>query len=190
MLESAAEPTSIERYLPEKRSLSLLAFQRLPLDDIVPNLTFISPCDTTMNTNIEKATAGRLDMVRWINIPSHSDSRGVLTAVESGQDIPFEIRRVYMLHHIVDERGGHAHRDTQQLVIANSGSFEIVLSDGTNSRSFLLDDPTRGLLIGSMLYIRMKSFTPDVRAVIIASTHYDCARSIRSWDDYLTAIAP
>lgn len=143
-----------------------------------------------MNTDIKKATAGRLDLVRWINMPSHDDSRGVLTAVEGGQDIPFEVQRVYMLHHIVDERGGHAHRDTHQLVIALSGSFELILSDGTDSRSFLLDDPTRGLLLGPMLYIRMKSFTPDARAVVIASTHYDCARSIRSWDDYLAAIAP
>lgn len=138
----------------------------------------------------EKTKAGRLDLVRWLDLPSHGDSRGVLTAVEAGQDIPFEIRRIYMLHHIQAERGGHAHRDTQQLIIALSGSFKMVLSDGNESREFLLDDPTRGLLLGAMLFIRMADFTPDARAVVLASSHYDCSRSIRSWEAYLEAIAP
>jgi hypothetical protein len=133
--------------------------------------------------------AGRLDLVRWIDLPSHDDSRGVLTAIEGGHDIPFEIKRIYMLHHIVAERGGHAHRDTHQLIIAAYGSFDITLSDGSESRTFRLDTPTRGLLLGPMLYISMNAFTPDTRAVIMASTHYDCKRSIRSWDEYLAAIA-
>jgi hypothetical protein len=137
-----------------------------------------------------KPGAGRLDQVRWMDLPSHGDSRGVLTAVEGEQDLPFEIKRVYLLHHITAERGGHAHRDTHQLVVAVSGSFKILLSDGSQTQEFLLDDPTRGLLLGPMLFIRMRDFTRDTRAMILASTHYDCSRSIRSWDAYLQAIAP
>lgn len=136
-----------------------------------------------------RSEAGRLDLVRWVALPSHADRRGVLTAVESGVDVPFEIKRVYFVHHIVDERGGHAHRDTHQLVIAVSGRFEMILSNGTDSRSFILDAPTKGLLLGPMLFIRMQNFSLDATAVVLASTHYQKSRSIRSWDEYLRAIA-
>ncbi|WP_448203913.1 sugar 3,4-ketoisomerase [Azospirillum sp. sgz302134] len=131
---------------------------------------------------------GRLDLARLVDLPSHGDDRGVLTAVEGGRDIPFEIRRVYFLHHITADRGGHAHRDTHQIVTAVAGRFDLILSDGTNERSFTLDSPTRGLLFGPMLFIRMSNFTDDARAVVMASTHYDKHRSIRSWEEYLEAI--
>ena len=136
----------------------------------------------------QNPTRGRLDLVDWIPIPSHDDERGILTAIESGIDLPFEVRRVYYLHHIRGERGGHAHCDTHQVVIAASGSFEMVLSDGEESRSFLLSDPTRGLLLGPMLFIRMRNFSPGAVALVLASTHYDKSRSIRSWEDYLQVI--
>ena len=136
------------------------------------------------------ANAGNLDAVRWLAIPSHGDERGVLTAVEGGIDLPFAIARVYLLHHITADRGGHAHRDTHQLVMAAAGSCELLLSNGVETRSFLLDDPTRGLLLGPMLFIRMQNISPDARLVVLASTHYDKKRSLRSWEEYLEAIQP
>lgn len=139
---------------------------------------------------VEKAAPGRLDLVTWVDLPSHGDQRGVLTAVEGSVDVPFEIRRTYFLHHIVAERGGHAHRETRQLVTALAGSFELSLCDGRDTRTYVLDTPTRGLLFGPMLFIRMRAFTPDARVVVLASTHYDSKRSIRSWEEYLEVIAP
>lgn len=139
-------------------------------------------------TALAQLPRGRLDDVRWLDLPSNKDPRGTLTAVESGQDIPFEIKRVYVLHDIVADRGGHAHRETHQLVTAVSGSFEISLSDGRDSRSYRLDRPTRGLLFGPMLFITMTGFAPGTRVMVMASTHYDPSRSIRSWPDYLAAI--
>ena len=137
-----------------------------------------------------RSRAGNLDAVRWLAIPSHGDQRGVLTAIEGEIDIPFAIARVYLLHHIEADRGGHAHRETQQLVIAAAGSCEMVLSNGSETRTYVLDEPTRGLLIGPMLFIRMQHFTPDTRLVVLASTHYDKTKSIRSWQEYLEAIRP
>lgn len=134
--------------------------------------------------------AGSLDAVRWLAIPSHGDERGVLTAIEGGSDVPFAIARVYLLHHITADRGGHAHRETHQLVIAAAGSCEMTLTDGVETRSYLLNDPTRGLLLGPMLFIRMQNISPDARLVVLASTHYDKQRSIRSWEEYLEAIRP
>lgn len=131
--------------------------------------------------------AGNLDAVRWVDLPSHADDRGVLTAVESGVDVPFEIKRVYFVHDVTAERGGHAHRETHQVVTAR-GRCQMVLSDGTTERRYVLDDITRGLYIGPMLFIRMTDFAPGTVVISFASTHYDTSRSIRSWADYLAAI--
>lgn len=134
------------------------------------------------------AAPGDLDAVRYVALPSHADARGVLTAVESGRDLPFEIKRVYFVHDIVQDRGGHAHRDTHQVVVAVSGRFTITLSDGTRERAFVMDDITRGLYLGPMLFIRLSHFSPGAVMASFASTHYDTTRSIRSWPDYLAAI--
>lgn len=136
----------------------------------------------------EDARPGRLEDARWIDLPSHADGRGSLTVLEGNIDLPFDIKRVYFVHDVIKERGGHAHRDTHQVVIAAAGSFEIVLSDGARERSFVLDDIRRGLYICPMLFIRLRSFSPDTVFVSLASTHYDPKRSIRSWEEYLAAI--
>ena len=132
--------------------------------------------------------AGSLDDARWIELPSHRDDRGVLTAIEGGIDVPFEIERVYFLHDLRGARGGHAHRDTRQIVVGLSGRSEIQLSDGRRTRRFVLDDPTRGLLVVPMLFIRLGSFSPDATVAVLASTHYDKRRSIWSWEEYLEAV--
>jgi dTDP-4-dehydrorhamnose 3,5-epimerase-like enzyme len=131
--------------------------------------------------------AGRLDLVRWIDLPSHADERGILTAIESAVDIPFEIRRVYFVHDVITARGGHAHRETHQVVVAVSGRCELRLSDGRDEQTYPLEGPTRGVLIGPMLFIRMENFSPGTVVVSLASTHYDSSRSIRLWDEYLAA---
>ncbi len=132
--------------------------------------------------------AGRLDLVRWIELPSHPDDRGVLTAIEGGIDLPFALKRVYFIHDIHAERGGHAHRDTHQVVIATAGRCRIRICDARQERSFVLDDIRRGLYISPMLFIRMSEFTPGTVLASLASTHYDPRRSLRSWDQYLEAI--
>lgn len=127
--------------------------------------------------------------VRWIELPSNTDNRGVLTSIESGIDIPFTINRIFYMHHIVSDRGGHAHKDTDQVVFAISGCFKIVLSDGTEKKTFVLDDPTRGIYIPRMIFINMHDFSPDAVCCVLASTHYDIKKSIRSWDDYIKVIS-
>lgn len=132
----------------------------------------------------------RLREVHWIELPSNTDNRGVLTSIESGIDTPFPIKRIFYMHHIVSDRGGHAHLDTDQVVIATSGSFTLVVSDGTTRKSYSMDDPARGLYIPRMIFIEMHDFTPGAVCCVLASTHYDIKRSLRCWDDYKKAIAP
>lgn len=131
-----------------------------------------------------------LDPVRWVELPSVKDSRGVLTSVESAADVPFEIRRVFYMHHIAAERGGHAHRDTDQVVIAAAGAFEMRLSDGARSVTYRLDDPARGVYTPRMVFIELRAFSPGAVCLVLASTHYDMGRSIRSWEEYLREVAP
>lgn len=130
-----------------------------------------------------------LDDVRWIDLPSNVDSRGVLTSIEGGLDIPFEIKRVFYMHHISTDRGGHAHADTEQVVTAAAGSFKMDLSDGTDTRTYVLDDPTRGVYTPPLVFIRLYGFSPGAVCLVLASTHYDISKSIRSWEEYLEAIA-
>ena len=130
----------------------------------------------------------QLDAIRWITLPSAVDERGVLTAVESGRDLPFEIRRVFYVHHVAAERGGHAHRDTDQVAVAACGRLRLEVSDGERTAEFVLDDPTRGLFLPRMLFVRLCDFSPGAVCLVLASTHYDRARSIRGWDEYLSAV--
>jgi len=129
-----------------------------------------------------------LDAVRWVELPSSVDERGVLTSIESGLDVPFEIKRIFYMHHIVTDRGGHAHKDTHQVIVAAAGSFKVDLSDGTASRTYVFEDPARGLYTPPMVFIQLYDFSPGAVCLVLASTHYDMSRSIRSWEAYLEAI--
>jgi dTDP-4-dehydrorhamnose 3,5-epimerase-like enzyme len=135
-----------------------------------------------------KLAEPRIDQVRWIDLPSNGDDRGVLTSIESEQDAPFSIKRIFYMHHVVSDRGGHAHMDTDQVVIALAGSFEMKLSDGKSSASYRLDDPTRGVYVPRMLFINIDDMSQDTVCLVLASTHYDMSRSLRNWDDYLLAL--
>jgi hypothetical protein len=129
----------------------------------------------------------RLDLVHWIDIPSHRDERGYLTAIEGGTNIPFAIERVYYLHDVQGSRAGHAHRDTEQCLIPVSGECRVRLSDGKRFLEWELTSPSRGLYVVPMLFIEVSQFSPGAVLLVLASTHYDKSRSIRSWAEYLEA---
>ena len=127
-----------------------------------------------------------LDGIRWIDLPSVTDDRGTLTAVEASADIPFEIRRIFYMHHISAERGGHAHRDTDQVIIGISGSHVVEVKDARRSLRFVLDTPQRGLYLPRMTFTSLMDFSPGAVSLVLASTHYDRARSIRTFGEYLS----
>jgi dTDP-4-dehydrorhamnose 3,5-epimerase-like enzyme len=129
-----------------------------------------------------------INEISWKDLTSVLDKRGILTSIESDVDIPFEIKRIFYMHHIVSDRGGHAHIDTDQVVVAISGSFQIELYDGSNQVVFKMDNPTKGLYIPRMIFIRLFDFSVDAVCLVLASTHYDIKKSIRSIDEFNIAV--
>jgi dTDP-4-dehydrorhamnose 3,5-epimerase-like enzyme len=133
---------------------------------------------------------GGLEVVRWIDFPHAVDERGTLTAVEGGESIPFEIRRIFYMHGTPAgvDRGGHAHRGTHQVVIPISGQFEVELSDGRETRPYTLSDPNRGLYMPPMTFVQLRNFSPHAVCLVLADTPYDRSKSIRTWEEFLSAV--
>ncbi len=125
---------------------------------------------------------------RWIDFPSINDERGSLTAIESGIDLPFRVKRLFYLHGIKEDRGGHAHTDTDQLLIALNGSLRVRLYDGKAWSEFILDQPGKGLFVPRMLFIEMDDFSEHALLLVLANTHYDITKSIRSLEAYKDAL--
>lgn len=127
--------------------------------------------------------------VRLIDLPVVSDPRGDLTFIEGGTHIPFNIRRVYYLYNVpVDaERGGHAHRELEQVVFALSGSFRMKIDDGKTQSEYWLRDPRKGLYINRLIWREMDSFSQGAVCMVLASKPYDEADYYRDYDDFVAA---
>ena len=112
-----------------------------------------------------------IDHCRIIQLPRFEDPRGSLTFVESNQQIPFEIRRVYYLYDVPggSERGGHAHKELQQLIIAMSGSFDIHLDDSQERKTFHLNRSYYGLLVCPMIWREIDNFSSGAVCLVLAS---------------------
>ena len=121
-----------------------------------------------------------------IDIRRYTDTRGYLSVVEGGLDIPFEIKRIYYLYLVPEAaRGAHAHKSLQQLLIATSGSVEVIMNDGVNKKSFRLDKPWKGLLIPAGLWRDLENFSGGAVLMCLASEKYEAADYIRDYDDFL-----
>lgn len=124
-----------------------------------------------------------------IELPKIADPRGNLTFVEGGKHIPFEIRRVYYLYDVPGgaERGGHAHKGLHQLIIAMSGSFDVVLDDGVDKKRIHLNRSYIGLYVCPMIWRELDNFSSGSVCMALASNHYDEADYYRDYGDYLVA---
>jgi hypothetical protein len=132
----------------------------------------------------------KLSSCRLIDLPKISDPRGNLTFIEGGRHVPFQIERVYYLYDVPGgaERGGHAHRDLHQLIVAISGSFDIVLDDGREKRRYHLNRSYYGLYVCPMIWREMDNFSSGAVCLVLASNRYDEADYFRDYDDFLSAL--
>lgn len=129
---------------------------------------------------------GNLSLVRLIRFNTHVDPRGALTAIEGETDVPFAIRRLFYVHRVAagGDRAGHAHPDTDQVLIAISGALDVEVKDPDNSGSFRLDDPGVGLYVPPMVWVRLYNFTTGAVCLAAASTHYVPEAVLRDWEVY------
>lgn len=117
----------------------------------------------------------------------HSDSRGNISVVENSETVPFEVKRIYYLYDIPggEDRGGHAHRELNQLIVAVSGSFTVTLDDGNVKRSFTLNRPYHGLLVKPGIWRTLNDFSSGSVCLVLASEKYDEGDYIRDYKDFI-----
>jgi dTDP-4-dehydrorhamnose 3,5-epimerase-like enzyme len=127
-----------------------------------------------------------LDECKIIDLPRISDDRGNLTFVEGGNHIPFDIKRIYYLYDVPggSERGAHAHKDLQQLIIAMSGSFDVILDDGLQKKRFQLSRSYYGLYVCSMIWRELLNFSSGAVCLVLASNFYDEDDYYRDYETY------
>lgn len=128
-----------------------------------------------------------LNQCRIIELPKITDVRGNLTFIEGGSHIPFPIKRVYYLYDVPGgaERGGHAHKELQQFIIAMSGSFDVVLTDGKEKKRFHLNRSYFGLYVPTMLWRELDNFSSGAVCMVLASNKYDESDYYRDYNEYL-----
>ena len=130
----------------------------------------------------EKISVESASLIKFNSI---EDDRGILTSIEGEESIPFDIKRVFYMHHLKSDRGGHSHYDTGQVVIPINGSFKVSIHDGKMQKSFTLDTCKVGLYIPRRLFTTLHDFSVNDVCLVLANTHYNFANSQRTWEDFL-----
>lgn len=127
--------------------------------------------------------------IEILNIPKVEDYRGNIAIIEKDV-VPFEIKRVYYLYDVPSsaKRGGHAHKEQLELLIALSGSFDVVLKDGKSSQTVTLNKPDKGLLIKTNVWRELENFSSGAICLVVVSDVFEEDDYIREYNDYLVYI--
>jgi hypothetical protein len=138
----------------------------------------------------EPKCTGSPGSIEQIEFPRITDPRGSLTYIEGSRHVPFDIARVYYLYDVPAdaERAGHAHHHLRQVIIASSGSFNVNVDNGLERLVFHLDRPYRGLLLNSMVWRTIDSFSAGAMCLVLASIAYDEADYIRDYDEFIRLV--
>lgn len=128
-----------------------------------------------------------MNLSRIIDLPKITDYRGNLSFIESGNHIPFEIKRVYWIYDVPGghDRGGHAFKEQMEFIIALSGSFDVLIDDGQKKELYSLNRSFYGLYIPKGMWREMKNFSTNSLALVLSSTFYSELDYIRDYNSYL-----
>ena len=125
--------------------------------------------------------------IKKIQFPTHTNETGSLSFFEAERHIPFDIRRVYYIYDVQGDsrRGFHAHRALEQVLLCIHGSCKILLDNGKEQETVLLDKPNEGLIVENPIWREMYDFSPGAVLLVMASQYYDEADYIRDYDEFL-----
>lgn len=137
---------------------------------------------------MQKSSYGHVSL---LEAPCLIDSRGTLTIYEGPYDLPFQVKRIYILHSLPHNsvRGGHAHRNLFQILIAASGSFTVTTDNGLERSSWTLASPKHGLLITPGVWREIRDFSPNSSCVVLASELYDESDYIRDYSQFRSSVS-
>ena len=135
-------------------------------------------------------TTSNIDNCKLIELPKIAEPRGNLTFVEGSNHIPFDIKRVYYLYDVPGgaERGGHGHKALHQLIIAMSGSFDVVLDDGYEKKRFHLNRSYNGLYVCPMIWRELDNFSSGSVCMVLASNIYEESDYYREYAAFTNAV--
>lgn len=121
-----------------------------------------------------------------IHLPKIENISGSITAIQGDKDVPFDIKRIYYLYDVPGgaDRGGHAHKRLHQLIIAASGSFDIILDDGNIKRTIQLNRPYFGLYLKPGIWRDISNFSSGAICLVLASNFYDATEYIRDYTEF------
>lgn len=128
-----------------------------------------------------------LEQVRLIELPKVKDPRGNLTFIESGVNIPFDVKRNYWIYDVPSGmwRDGHAFKTQHEFLVALSGSFDVIVNDGTGEKTFHLSRPQIGLYVPKMTWRYINNFSTNSVALVLSSTYYDPTDYIEHFEDFI-----
>ena len=131
-----------------------------------------------------------MEEVKIIQLPKIVDPRGNLSFFENSNQIPFDIKRTYWIYDVPggELRGSHAFKKSHELIIALSGSFDIVLHDGNKEKKYSLNRSYYGLYVPNLLWRRLENFSTNSLALIVSSISYDSHDYIRDFEEFKTII--
>lgn len=123
---------------------------------------------------------------RIINLPKILDKRGNLSIIEEYKNIPFKIERTFWIYDVPggESRGGHAYKESQEFIVALSGSFDVILDDGKEKKVFSLNRSYYGLYVPNGVWRQMENFSTNSLALVLSSTAYDSNDYIYNYEDF------
>ena len=127
-----------------------------------------------------------MEQPKIIQLSKIADPRGNLSVIEELKDIPFKIERTYWIYDVPggEKRGGHAYKENQEFIVALSGSFDVVLDDGKEKKTFSLNRSYNGLYVPKGMWRTMENFSTNSLALVLSSTKYDKEDYIRDYDTF------
>lgn len=128
-----------------------------------------------------------MGLIQWVDLKVLGDDRGSLIALEAKKTVPFDIKRVYYIFDTQQGvgRGFHAHHNLKQIAVCVTGKCRMILDDGKTREEAWLDSPTKGLLIGDLVWREMHDFSENCVLLVLASEYYDETDYIRDYDEFL-----